>query len=158
MLPHQKQQPAMPNSNIIIIVMLQVMTSHSARLPAITKDIPGCHVIRYNKLINCNELLLPWKIRLARKSHGSRHCKVSFPVSVRDSKLTTSLHLYISSVYVAEECDLGWVALSVTGGKSTGRILWNAYSCSASFEISASFNQSLKCSLPCSQESNMPPF
>jgi hypothetical protein len=40
MLPHQKQQPALPNSNIIIIVMLQVMTSHSARLPAITKDIP----------------------------------------------------------------------------------------------------------------------
>jgi hypothetical protein len=36
-LPHQKEQPALPNSNIIIIVMVQEMTSHCTSLaPAIT--------------------------------------------------------------------------------------------------------------------------
>jgi hypothetical protein len=90
---HQKQQAALPNSNIIISAMVQVMTSHSARLPAITKDIPRCHVIHYNKLIKCNKLLLccyQERFNPHAKSHGSRHPKVSFPVKVHGSETWTS--------------------------------------------------------------------
>ena len=67
--------------------------------------------MRYNKLINCNKLLLPRKLQLARKSHGSLHSKVSFTIDPRfeaydDPYICEFLSFMSETHEVGEDCEL----------------------------------------------------